>query len=133
MSAPLRWVVVVGGTGIVFLIGFRMGLWDPFGWFPEKDSDRVSAAAGFGGVMAAVCGLVGGWWAGGGSGAGPGGGNSVRQRARASGTSRITQTGGTAGTAGAPGQVDQQARADGDSRVRQTSGGEQQPDPDPTP
>ncbi|MCX5199128.1 hypothetical protein OOK31_35470 [Streptomyces sp. NBC_00249] len=113
MSRPLRWVVVVGGTGIVFLVGFRLGLWDPFGWFPEKDSDRVSAAAGFGGAMAAVCALVGGWWAGEG-----GGGNSVRQRARASGSSRITQSGGGGGP------VDQAARADGESRVRQTGGGE---------
>ncbi|MET9853949.1 hypothetical protein ABZY57_13475 [Streptomyces sp. NPDC006450] len=123
MSGPLRWVVVVVSAGIVFLISFRLGVWDPFGWFPEKDSDRVSAAAGFGGAMAAVCALVGGWWAGGGSG----GGNSVRQRARASGTSQVTQTGGT----GAPGPVDQRARADGDARVRQTGGGEQQPDPTP--
>ncbi|MFE9566228.1 hypothetical protein ACFYM0_34560 [Streptomyces sp. NPDC006487] len=126
MSLPLRWVVVVGGTGIAFLIGFRLGVWDPFGWLPEKDSDRVSAAAGFGGAMAAVCALVGGWWAGGGGE----GGNSLRQRARASGTSRVTQTGG-----GASGPVDQWARADGDSRVQQTAagGGEQQPDPDPAP
>ncbi|WP_327305235.1 hypothetical protein OG730_18285 [Streptomyces sp. NBC_01298] len=121
MSRPLRWVVVVGGTGVAFLIGFRLGVWDPFGWLPEKDSDRVSAAAGFGGAMAAVCALVGGWWAGGGEG------DSLRQRARASGTSRVTQTGG-----GGSGPVDQVARADGDSRVQQTAagGGEQQPDPD---
>lgn len=124
MARPLRWVVVVGATGIAFLVGFRLGVWDPFGWLPEKDSDRVSAAAGFGGAMAAVCALVGGWWAGG------GGENALRQRARASGTSRVTQTGG-----GASGPVDQRARADGDSRVQQTAagGGEQQPDPDPAP
>ncbi|MCJ0874168.1 hypothetical protein [Streptomyces sp. AP-93] len=122
MSRPLRWVVVVGGTGIAFLAGFRLGVWDPFGWLPEKDSDRVSAAAGFGGAMAAVCALVGGWWAGGGE-------SSLRQRARASGTSRVTQTGG-----GASGPVDQRARADGDSRVQQTAaGGGEQPDPDPAP
>ncbi|MFE4260503.1 hypothetical protein [Streptomyces sp. NPDC056883] len=126
MSRPLKWVVVVGGTGIAFLVGFRLGVWDPFGWLPEKDSDRVSAAAGFGGAMAAVCALVGGWWAGGGGD----GGNSLRQRARASGTSRVTQTGGAPS---ASGPVDQWARADGDSRVQQAAagGGEQQPDPAP--
>ncbi|MBT2446116.1 hypothetical protein J7F03_03220 [Streptomyces sp. ISL-43] len=123
MSRPLRWVVVVGGTGIAFLVGFRLGVWDPFGWLPEKESDRVSAAAGFGGAMAAVCALVGGWWAGGGGD----GGSSVRQRARASGTSRITQS----AAGGAPGQVEQQARADDDSRVQQNAGGERQPDPAP--
>ncbi|MEU8436446.1 hypothetical protein AB0F18_26790 [Streptomyces sp. NPDC029216] len=120
MSRPLRWVVVVVGTGVVFLICFRLGTWDPLGWFPDKDSDRVSAAAGFGGAMAAVAALVGGWWAGGDAG----GGNSVRQRARASGTSRITQEGGAA----TPGRVAQQARADGDSEVRQTGGGAAEPE-----
>ncbi|MCX5377733.1 hypothetical protein [Streptomyces sp. NBC_00091] len=116
MSRPWRWVVVVGGTGLVFLIAFRLGLWDPFGWLPEKESDRVSAAAGFGGAMAAVAALVGGWWAGGNGG---GDANSVRQNARASGTSQITQDGGLT----TPGRVDQQARADGDARVQQRGGG----------
>lgn len=125
MSRPLRWVVVVGGTAIAFLVGFRLGVWDPFGWLPGKDSDRVSAAAGFGGAVAAVCGALGVWWASGGAG----GESSLRQRARASGTSRVTQTGG-----GGSGPVDQRARADGDSRVQQTAtGGGEQPDPDPAP
>ncbi|GAA3380186.1 hypothetical protein GCM10017750_36850 [Streptomyces racemochromogenes] len=109
--------MVVGATGIGFLIAFKAGQWDPFGWFPEKDSDRVSAAAGFGGAMAAVLALVGGWWAQGGAGDG---GSSLSQRARASGTSQITQHGG--GTA--PGGVNQHARADGDSRIEQRGGGE---------
>ncbi|MEU9034708.1 hypothetical protein AB0D45_07300 [Streptomyces sp. NPDC048352] len=117
MPRPWRWVVVVGATGMGFLIAFRIGLWDPLGWFPEKESDRASAAAGLGGAMAAVIALVGGWWAG---GSGGDGGTSVRQRARATGTSRITQS----GAAPAPGRVDQQARADGDAEVRQTGGGE---------
>lgn len=113
MSRPWRWVVVVGATGIGFLIAFKFGQWDPFGWFPEKDSDRVSAAGAFGGAMAAVFALVGGWWAGG------SGGSSSSQRARASGTSQITQLVGGA----APGGVNQDARADGDSRVDQRHGG----------
>ncbi|MFJ7271209.1 hypothetical protein ACIQV3_31970 [Streptomyces sp. NPDC099050] len=126
MTRPLRWVVVVGGTGVAFLIGFRLGVWAPFDWLPEKDSDRVSVAAGLGGAAAAAWAAFGVWWASGGGG----GGNSLRQRARASGTSRVSQTGG-----GASGPVDQVARADGDSRVRQTAagGGEQPPDPDPAP
>ncbi|WP_405980173.1 hypothetical protein [Streptomyces sp. NBC_00158] len=124
MSRPWRWVVVVGATGIGFLIAFKAGQWDPFGWFPEKDSDRVSAAAGFGGAMAAVLALVGGWWAQG--GAAGDGGNSLSQRARASGTSQITQDGGRT----APGRVSQQARADGDSRIQQRGGGEaEEPSP----
>ncbi|MFF5704667.1 hypothetical protein ACFY7H_19500 [Streptomyces sp. NPDC012794] len=124
MARPWRWVVVVAATGAGFLIAFRLGLWDPFGWFPEKDSDRASVAAGFGGAMAAVIALVGGWWAGSGA---EGGGNSVRQRARASGTSQITQDGGLP----APGRVDQRARADGDARVQQRGGGEAPGEPSP--
>ncbi|MGE7388752.1 hypothetical protein ACQKM2_25090 [Streptomyces sp. NPDC004126] len=114
MPRPWRWVVVVAATGIGFLIAFKVGQWDPFGLFPEKDSDRVSAAAGFGGAVAAVLALVGGVWAGG------SGGGSLNQRARASGTSQITQHGGGA----APGGVNQNARADGDSRIDQRGGGE---------
>ncbi|MFD0354855.1 hypothetical protein ACFVHW_14135 [Streptomyces sp. NPDC127110] len=116
MSRPWRWVVVVGATGIGFLIAFGFGQWDPFGWFPEKDSDRVSAAGAFGGAMAAVIALAAGWWAG---GSGGDGGSSLNQRARASGTSQITQDGGRT----APGRVSQQARADGDSRIEQRGGG----------
>ncbi|MDK9501125.1 hypothetical protein QEZ40_007497 [Streptomyces katrae] len=117
MSRPWRWVVVVVATGIGFLIAFEFGQWDPFGWFPEKESDRISVAGAFGGAMAAVIALAVGWWAG---GSGGDGGNSVRQRARASGTSQISQDGGRT----APGRVDQQARADGDSRIEQRGGGE---------
>ncbi|MFJ3878545.1 hypothetical protein ACIPW5_13910 [Streptomyces sp. NPDC090077] len=119
MSRPWRWVVVVVATGLGFLIAFKFGQWDPFGLFPEKDSDRVSAAGGFGGAMAAVIALVGGWWAGG-SGAG-----SFNQRARASGTSQITQHGSGAGSGG----VNQDARADGDSRIDQRHGGEAEEQP----
>ncbi|MEU9718376.1 hypothetical protein [Streptomyces sp. NPDC047976] len=117
MSRPWRWVVVVVATGIGFLIAFGFGQWDPFGWFPEKDSDRISAAGAFGGAMAAVIALAVGWWAGGGGGDG---GSSLTQRARSSGTSQITQDGG--GAAGT-GRVSQQARADDDSRIRQSRGG----------
>ncbi|EFL15810.1 predicted protein [Streptomyces sp. C] len=114
MSRPWRWVVVVVATGIGFLIAFGFGQWDPFGWFPEKDSDRVSVAGAFAGAMAAVIALAVGWWAGG------SGGNSLNQRARASGTSQITQHGGRAASGG----VSQHARADGDSRIEQRGGGE---------
>ncbi|CAM5665283.1 hypothetical protein SAVIM40S_01072 [Streptomyces avidinii] len=119
MSRPLRWVVVMGGTALVFLLSFKLGQADPFGWLPDKDSDNVAAAAGFGGAMAAAFGLAGAWWAGGGQDGE--GGTAVRQRARASGSARITQSGGAA----APDRLDQRARADGDSRVRQSAGGEQ--------
>lgn len=122
MSVPVRWVVVLAGTAIVFLVSFKLGQLDPFGWLPDKDADKVAAAAGFGGAMAAAFGLAGAWWA---STAQAGEGQSlVRQRARASGTAQITQSGGAA----APDRLDQRARADGDSRVRQTggSGGDEQ-------
>ncbi|WP_158754746.1 hypothetical protein [Streptomyces sp. NRRL F-2580] len=121
MSRPLRWAVVIGGTAIVFLLSFKLGQADPFGWLPDKDSDKVAAAAGFAGAMAAAFGLAGAWWASSGPGAAGAGQSVVRQRARASGTGRITQSGGGS----APDVVDQRARADGDSRVRQTA--------DPTP
>ncbi|RSS60430.1 hypothetical protein EF912_10170 [Streptomyces sp. WAC07061] len=101
-------------TGIGFLIAFGFGQWDPFGWFPEKDSDRISVAGAFAGAMAAVIALAVGWWAGG------SGGSSSSQRARASGTSQINQSVGGA----APGGVNQHARADGDSRIDQRHGGE---------
>ncbi|MER6201120.1 hypothetical protein ABT234_27605 [Streptomyces sp. NPDC001586] len=117
MSRPLRWAVVIGGTAIVFLLSFKLGQADPFGWLPDKDSDKVAAAAGFAGAMAAAFGLAGAWWAGSGTGAAGAGQTVVRQRARASGTGQITQSGGGS----APDLVDQWARADGDSRVQQTT------------
>ncbi|MFJ3721915.1 hypothetical protein ACIPYQ_05000 [Streptomyces sp. NPDC090045] len=117
MSRPLRWAVVIGGTAIVFLLSFKLGQAAPFGWLPDKDSDKVAAAAGFAGAMAAAFGLAGAWWAGSGPGAAGAGQTVVRQRARASGTGQITQSGGGS----APDLVDQWARADGDSRVQQTT------------
>ncbi|WP_404957817.1 hypothetical protein [Streptomyces sp. 147326] len=117
MSRPLRWAVVIGGTAIVFLLSFKLGQADPFGWLPDKDSDKVAAAAGFAGAMAAAFGLAGAWWAGSGPGAASAGQTVVRQRARASGTGQITQSGGSP----TPGLLDQRARADGDSRVQQTT------------
>ncbi|MEU9087858.1 hypothetical protein [Streptomyces sp. NPDC048357] len=117
MSRPLRWAVVIGGTAIVFLLSFKLGQVDPFGWLPDKDSDKVAAAAGFAGAMAAAFGLAGAWWASSGPGATGAGQTVVRQRARASGTGQITQSGGGS----APGLLDQRARADGDSRVQQST------------
>ncbi|MFI8363136.1 hypothetical protein ACIGD1_23545 [Streptomyces sp. NPDC085612] len=116
MSRPLRWAVVIAGTALVFLLCFRLGEADPLGWLPDKDSDKVAAAAGFGGAMAAAFGLAGAWWAG--NAQQTEGGSSVRQRARASGSARIVQSGGAA----APGRLHQSARADGDSRVSQRAG-----------
>ncbi|WP_327415649.1 hypothetical protein [Streptomyces sp. NBC_01233] len=118
MSRPLRWAVVIGGTAIVFLLSFKLGQADPFGWLPDKDSDKVAAAAGFAGAMAAAFGLAGAWWASSGPGGAGAGQTVVRQRARASGTGQITQSGGSP----APGLLDQRARADDDSRVQQTTG-----------
>ncbi|WP_159047321.1 hypothetical protein [Streptomyces sp. XY332] len=123
MSRPLRWVVVLVGSAVVFFVCFKLAQADPFGWLPEKDSDAVAVAAGFAGAMTAAVGLAGGWWAGTAPlapAAPPVPERSVRQVAEASGTSEIRQAGG----ADPAGPVDQEARARDNSRIRQTGGGE---------
>lgn len=128
MSRPLRWVVVLVGSAVVFFVCFKLAQVDPFGWLPEKDSDAVAVAAGFAGAMTAAVGLAGGWWA----GMAPvpptvpvaapvTPERSVRQKAEASGTSQISQAGGAAPA----GPVDQEATARDNSRIRQTGGDEQ--------
>ncbi|MER7467148.1 hypothetical protein [Streptomyces sp. NPDC097981] len=115
------------GSAAVFFVFFKLAQADPFGWLPEKDSDTVAVAAGFAGAMTAAVGLAGGWWA----GTAPTGprpvrpvpARPVRQKAEASGTSEISQSGGTR-----PGErLDQEATARDNSRIRQTGGSEPRP------
>ncbi|MFJ3201654.1 hypothetical protein [Streptomyces sp. NPDC086989] len=121
MSRPLRWVVVVVGSAVVFFVCFGLARADPFGWLPQEDSDAVAVAAGFAGAMTAALGLAGGWWAGTaptGPAATPLPERPVRQKATASGTSQISQAAG----ARPAGPVEQEATARDDSRIRQSGG-----------
>ncbi|MFE2146946.1 hypothetical protein ACFXA3_35370 [Streptomyces sp. NPDC059456] len=126
MSRPLRWVVVVLGSAVVFFVCFKLAQADPFGWLPEKDSDAVAVAAGFAGAMTAAVGLAGGWWAGTAPtrppapapAPAPVSERPVTQFAEASGTSEVSQAGG----ANPAGPVDQWASARDNSRIRQSGG-----------
>lgn len=129
MLRSVRWAVAVGGVAAAFVLclwGARVVSW---GWMPRGEADRWVVATAFATVVTGAVGAAVFWWAGReeAPAAPHSGRRRVRQRATASGRSRISQTGGNrnapvSGVGAGPGRVVQDAAASDDAEVTQTGG-----------
>ncbi len=129
MSRSVRWVIAVGAV----LAAFGLCLWltrvVSWGWMPRGEADQWVVATAFATAAAGAVGAAMSWWAGreDAPAAPPLSGRGVRQRAKASGRSRVSQTGGSSntpagGTGTGPQWVDQDADVSDDAEVTQTGG-----------
>lgn len=135
MARSVRWAVAVGSV----LAAFGLCLWlaraVSWGWMPQDEADRWVVATAFATVASGAVGAGVFWWAGreDASAVSPPGGRVVRQRAKASGRARVSQTGGNLGAPAGrartgSGSVEQDAKASDDAEVTQ-AGGDQNPGP----
>lgn len=94
MSRLIRWLVAFGAAVGVFWVCLWLFQFASFSWLPRADADRWVVAAAFAGVAAGAIGACMNWWAGREDQPSAVEARTVRQKARASGKSRITQIGG---------------------------------------